>query len=336
MERMKRAALINDISGLGKCSLVADISVITAMGVEACPFPTAVLNAQTGFEGYECTDLTGSMRGFADGWKNMGVRFDGILTGFFLNAEQAEEAIRFADGSRTSETLLLVDPVMADEGVHYANFDQKLLEKMKDLADRADIVTPNISELCLLAGKEALAHVLSERDLKELCAHPDPALLETLAKELIRGSEKTVVVTGIPLEEETGGKLVDNVFDKPAENLTENQNGNLTDDLGADSANERTVKMIGNLIVRKDGSEMITFPSEGGSFSGTGDLFAAALLGGLLNGKSIAEAVRTAGFFIGSAVRDASRRNIPGKYGTDYEKYLHLLTEQRELTEERK
>ncbi len=276
---MKRTALINDISGLGKCSLVADISVMTAMGIEACPFPTAVLNAQTGYAGYSCIDLTGSMRAYTDEWRAMGESFDGILTGFLLSAAQAEEVLCFTEAFHRGNTLLLVDPVMADGGETYANFSPALLERMKILADRADIITPNVSELCLLADEEmekCLSH--SGYDLKEE--------LRSLAKGLVGDSDKTVIVTGVP--------------DK--------------------------VSRIGNLIVTRDSCEMIPFPAEGGSFSGTGDLFAAAVLGGVLKGREMTEAVRTAGEFVRCSVRDAAVRGADAKAGTDYERNLRILS----------
>ena len=137
-------SLINDISGLGKCSLVADISVLTAMGIEACPFPTAVLNAQTGFPAYTCLDLTERMRAYTEGWADLGIRFAGILTGFLMNEKQAEEVLHFTEMFHEPDTLLLVDPVLADHGKPYANYHDALLEKMKELARDADILTPNI------------------------------------------------------------------------------------------------------------------------------------------------------------------------------------------------
>ena len=291
MKRMKRTALINDISGMGKCSLVADISVLASMGIEACPFPTAVLNAQTGFEGYECRDMTEMMRRYTDGWKNMGLSFEAILTGFLMNADQAEEVIRFVREFHKEGTILLVDPVMADHGKCYANYDDALLEKMKILAAEADIITPNVTELMLLAGEKWGTGEMPDLSAGEKCMTADtPALLASYARRLLNKEGKTIIVTGIPT-------AADN--NSPAE--------------------------LGNLIVRKDREEMISFPSESGSYSGTGDLFAAAVLGGVLNGRSLSEAVRRAGEFVWLAVRDAAKRNVPGNIGTDYEKYLPTL-----------
>lgn len=43
-----KVAVLNDLAGFGRCSLTAAISVLSAMGVQPCPLPTAVLSAQTG------------------------------------------------------------------------------------------------------------------------------------------------------------------------------------------------------------------------------------------------------------------------------------------------
>ena len=83
---MKKIAVINDISGFGKCSLTAAIPVITAHGIQPCPLPTGVFSNQTGYESYKGVDLTSSMQDFIDEWKKLGVGFDGILTGFIPNS----------------------------------------------------------------------------------------------------------------------------------------------------------------------------------------------------------------------------------------------------------
>ena len=87
---MKKIAVINDLSGFGKCSLTAAIPVISALGLECCPMPTAVLSNQTGFESFYCDDFTDKMDFITSEWKKLGVRFDGILTGFIASHRQAE------------------------------------------------------------------------------------------------------------------------------------------------------------------------------------------------------------------------------------------------------
>ena len=86
----KKIAVINDLSGFGKCSLTAAISVIAAMGVQPCPLPTAVLSAQTGYDSYFLDDYTDKMEPFFREWEKMGAAFDGIYTGFMAGSRQIE------------------------------------------------------------------------------------------------------------------------------------------------------------------------------------------------------------------------------------------------------
>ena len=296
---VKKAALLNDISGLGKCSLTADISVVTAMGIQACPVPTGVYTAQTGFPGYEYTELTDMIPSFRRMWKNTNVMPDGILTGFILNEKQADDIGAFIGDFHTDENILLVDPVMADHGRYYANYSPGLLERVRRLAGEADIITPNISELCLLAGV----------GFGEVLTLAGDGLIEKLKEisfSLIKGGkadtagagsgpdpDKTIVVTGIPLQGDNGEE------------------------------------MLGNLIVdSKDGTVrdgIIKSPYIKKPYSGTGDLFAAVVFGSVINGEDIFTGAALAGEFIAKSVRSAAENDVPSNEGTDYEPYLYTL-----------
>ena len=107
----KKIAVINDLSGFGRCSLTAAISVISAMGVQACPLPTAILTAQTGYPSYYCDDYTDKMDYFRSEWEKMGQRFDGIYTGFVAGEMQIRQIFRFLGTFRTPDTFLLVDQI---------------------------------------------------------------------------------------------------------------------------------------------------------------------------------------------------------------------------------
>ena len=146
----KKIAVINDLSGFGRCSLTAAISVISAMGIQACPLPTAILTAQTGYPHYYLDDYTDKMDIYRQEWQKMGQHFDGIYTGFVASEAQIDQIFHFIETFHTQDTFLLVDPVMGDDGIKYDMFTPKLLEKMKALAEAADIITPNLTELCLL------------------------------------------------------------------------------------------------------------------------------------------------------------------------------------------
>ena len=147
----KKIAVINDLSGFGRCSLTAAISVHSAMGVQACPLPTAILTAQTGYPSYYCDDYTDKMEHYRTEWKKMGQHFDGIYTGFVAGEAQIRQIFNFIDTFDSPDTFLLVDPVMGDNGRTYSIFTPPLLSQMRRLAMRADIITPNLTEFCLLA-----------------------------------------------------------------------------------------------------------------------------------------------------------------------------------------
>lgn len=190
---MKRVALINDLSGFGKCSLTAAIPVISVMGIQACPLPTAVLTAQTGFEHYYCDDFTDRMDRFTEQWKQMKVSFDGIYSGYMASPLQIRRVLSFLEQFEKKDTLYLADPVMGDNGKGYHIFSEEMLSGMKELTKRASVITPNLTELCFLADEDYCDLTSHRQDsdytdrIQDLC--------RKLAKQAVR--PQTVMVTGI-------------------------------------------------------------------------------------------------------------------------------------------
>lgn len=180
---MKKCALINDLSGFGKCSLGAQIPVISILGIEAHPMPTAVLSNQTAYKSYKKVDLTEYIEPFFDEWNKLGVSFDGILTGFFSDERQIQTVLNYVKNSRA---ILLVDPVMGDEGKKYHGFSDDICHKISDLSLCADIVTPNTTELYLLTGEHGI---------------------DAGAQKLLNSGIKSVVVTGIMRDCEIGNAV---------------------------------------------------------------------------------------------------------------------------------
>lgn len=189
---MKKIAIINDLSGFGRCSLTAALPVISALGIEACPLPTAILSHQTGYPSFFCTDYTANMPAFISEWKKQGAKFDGILTGYIASEKQAELIGGFIDEFAGDNTLVFVDPVMADDGELYDTYDKTLCENVKRLTEKADIITPNLTELCVLCGA----------DYKEICKDNNLDKVVHLARSLMSEKLKTVIVTGIKLYDE--------------------------------------------------------------------------------------------------------------------------------------
>ena len=134
---MKKIAVLNDLSGLGKCSLTAAIPVISVMGIQACPLPTAVLSCQTGFPSYYCDDYTDRMDKIMDEWKKLDFQPDGIYTGFLADAAQADKVLSFIALFGGENVKILVDPVMGDDGEEYPIYTEELCEKMRFLAKKS-------------------------------------------------------------------------------------------------------------------------------------------------------------------------------------------------------
>ena len=148
---MKKAAVFNDLSGFGKCSLTAAIPVLSAQGVQCCPMASAVLTNQTGYEYHKCTDLTAMIKDYIYNWQKNNAHFDGIYSGFMTSSKQIELFMDFLDVFYEENTMLLVDPVMGDDGRTYGIYSAALLDGMKTLSRKADVITPNLTEACLLA-----------------------------------------------------------------------------------------------------------------------------------------------------------------------------------------
>lgn len=155
LPRLKRIAAVHDLSGLGKCSLTVALPVISAAGVECSCIPTALLSTHTGeFTGWTLRDLTDEMLPIARHWKQTGARFDGVYTGYLANPAQAKTLEQVIDLISGPESLLVVDPVMADNGSYYSNMGEEMCAAFRHLIRRADVVTPNITEAALLTGTD--------------------------------------------------------------------------------------------------------------------------------------------------------------------------------------
>ena len=151
---VKKVAVINDLSGFGKCSLTAALPALAAMGVQCCPLPTAILSAQTAFDHFYCDPRDEYVPRFADEWEKLGASFDGIYTGFFTNTAQIDAMCDFIDRFRKDGIEVLVDPILGDDGEPYKYYTDELREGVFSLISRATIITPNLTELCLLTGRD--------------------------------------------------------------------------------------------------------------------------------------------------------------------------------------
>ena len=146
----KKIAVINDYSGFGRCSIAVELPIISAMKIQCCPMPTSVFSNHTGFDSFYFKDFTEYMTAYMEEWKKLELKFDGIVTGFLGSREQIEIVKRFFREFKTEETQIIVDPVMGDYGKPYPTYTAEMCDEMKKLVEFADILTPNLTEACVL------------------------------------------------------------------------------------------------------------------------------------------------------------------------------------------
>lgn len=275
---IKKAAVINDLSGFGKCSLTATIAVLSVMGVQPCPMPTAVLTNQTGYKNHYCIDLTDELCNYKEMWSLNNESFDGIYSGYIADKRQVDIISDFINTFRKSNTVVLVDPVMGDNGRLYSAYNDESCKKVCSLARSADIITPNLTELC----------ILTDTDFDELNSHcaSDDFLdrISDVAKGAISHCEQKIVVTGINKD----GCLYNGVFSK-------------------------------------QDCDFIKAECHGGSFSGTGDIFASIVFASVVNGESLVSSVKKAAYFIEKATADTAKEVYDRNDGINFEKFLYQL-----------
>ena len=195
-----RLAMINDIAGFGRCSTTVSLPVISVMKVQVCPVPTSVLSNHLGFPLCHFDDYTSHMRDYIKVWSELGLTFDGLYCGFLGNEEQINIVREFVEMFRPP--LFLLDPVMGDHGRAYSSITETHVQKMKELLPLADIITPNITEACLLTGTPWKDGEWTMQELSGLC--------EKLASLCLKDSVgASIVITGI----RQGDSLVNFLWD---------------------------------------------------------------------------------------------------------------------------
>ena len=151
--RTPRVAAIHDMSGFGRCSLTVAIPVLSAMGLQCCPLPTAFLSTHTGgFEGFSFLDMTDEMPKAAEHWKTLDLDFQCVYSGFLGSERQIRIVSDFIRDFKRSDTVVVVDPVMGDHGQVYQTYTPAMCDGMVHLAEQADVIVPNLTEAALLLG----------------------------------------------------------------------------------------------------------------------------------------------------------------------------------------
>jgi pyridoxine kinase len=281
-----RLAMINDIAGFGRCSTTVSLPVISVMKVQVCPVPTSVLSNHLGFPLCHFDDYTSHMRDYIKVWNELGLTFDGLYCGFLGNEEQIDIVREFVEMFRPP--LFLLDPVMGDHGRAYSSITETHVQKMKELLPLADIITPNITEACLLTGTPWKDREWTMPELSGLCER----LADICQQESVSSGEASVgtvssasiVITGI----RQGDSLVNFLWD----------DGVYT---------------------------TVSTPIAGASRPGTGDIFASILAADAVRGETLLTSVQKAANFVGLCIAGSEKAGTPVQEGVVFEKYLTAL-----------
>ena len=281
-----RLAMINDIAGFGRCSTTVSLPVISVMKVQVCPVPTSVLSNHLGFPLCHFDDYTSHMRDYIKVWNELGLTFDGLYCGFLGNEEQIDIVREFVEMFRPP--LFLLDPVMGDHGRAYSSITETHIQKMKELLPLADIITPNITEACLLTGTPWKDGEWTMQELSGLCER----LADICQQESVSSGEASVgtvsgasiVITGI----RQGDSLVNFLWD----------DGVYT---------------------------TVSTPIAGASRPGTGDIFASILAADAVRRETLLTSVQKAANFVGLCIAGSEKAGTPVQEGVVFEKYLAAL-----------
>ena len=191
-----RTAAIHDLSGFGRASLTVIIPILSTMGIQVCPLPTAVFSTHTGgFQDYRFVDLSDHMRSMIEHWRSLDLSFDAIYSGFLGSSEQIEIVSAFIESFSGADQLVLIDPVMGDDGKPYGPIRREMMSGMRRLIGHANLITPNFTESCFLLDR-AYRRKIEPGELKQW---------------LIRLSDfgpATVVLTSVPLDRAGQGSSV--------------------------------------------------------------------------------------------------------------------------------
>lgn len=289
---MKRVLTVQDISCVGKCSLTAAIPVISAMGIEVCPLPTAILSNHTAFSSFSFLDLTDKIPEILNEWKKQGFHFDAIYTGYLGSIKQIDLVHKILDEFAQNDTLVVIDPCMADNGKLYTGFSQDFVKQMAKLCGRANVILPNMTEACFLVNQDY-----------DIFTHTNESITKLMEKLLSLGANHVVL------------KGVDFSSDKIGVAYYSQKNNN-------DSRN-----LIGKSIIENSIDDMkIYFHHRyDENFHGTGDLFASVVTGALVLKKDIKEAVEIACDFIQESIEWTLSNPNYNWYGVEFESALKNL-----------
>ena len=282
-----RVAALHDLSSFGRCALTVVIPALSAMGVQVLPVPTALLSTHTAFPDFYFRDTSESILPVADHWQSLGIAPDAIYTGFLSGDAQCDIIEQFICRFRKAGTLVLIDPVFGDDGVLYPSCTPALVARMRELCRHSDVLVPNLTEACMLCDTPYL-------DTAAMPPQELNAYIDGLLQKLSAFGAKRIAITGIVTDDQSNVATVG--IDLPEKSLDRSPFS-------------------------------ITLRREGGSYPGTGDLFASVLLGKLLARTPFAKACTAASAFVRDCIRVSEQYDTPRRDGVALEPCLYKLSQ---------
>jgi len=288
--RQKKIALINDVAGCGRCAISVQLPIISALKVQCCILPTSIFSNNTAFKEYYMEDFTQNMLPYMEAWEKNGFRFDGICTGFLGSPKQIGVIETFFKKFKKADTIVVVDPIMGDNGKLYAASTEEMCSKLRALVGYADICTPNLTEACVLT-ETAYKEKWSSKEIAEL------------AEKLLRLGPEKVVITGI-----VQGDYIANYC------CERTGNGSRTGDEGSQTGGKDGVTG-GYVRCKKAGTQRC----------GTGDVFTAVVAAEVVKGTDFKKAVKKAAVFVKRCIERSVELDIPLTDGVCFEELLTKL-----------
>lgn len=275
---IKRVAAIHDMCGIGKAALTNIIPVLSTLGVEVCPIPTMILTTHTGGFGVPAIVKLEEYIGKAfKHYSEINMNFQGIFIGYLGSIDNADETLSLLKSMKEEDiSLIIFDPIFADNGKYYSNFKNDYSEKLKDLIKYSKIITPNFTEACFLAEEEIIKDTVSKEEIL------------MISRKLHKLGCENVVITSVPVQDKD--KIGTSIYN------------------GKDDSIE---------VLIRDRFEK--------SYPGTGDIFAAVLIGMILKGIDLGKAVKKSCEFVERCIEESSKYDYPTKEGVLLEMVLKEL-----------
>lgn len=194
----KKLLVVNDIAGVGRCSMAVALPIISCCGVQACPIPTTVFSNHMAFATHYSIDLSSHLKELLAHLNFLPVTFDGICCGF-LNSKEQVDILRAYFSTLDRSIPIYLDPVLGDNGKPYQTVTEELVQGLKQLLPYMSLITPNLTEACLLTDTP-YSRDFTEQDAEHLC------------RKLIAAGAKKVVITGIDQRDKIANAFFEDSF----------------------------------------------------------------------------------------------------------------------------